>query len=118
MSYKRLRHNLRDRFTDKHAGANRRLDFILHEKLSDGLDSATEECAKEGDVSVLERVCGDTELEFDWLRLCFILVSPFLDNLGEPLLEVLKEQFYHPGRYVNFLHLEEFEHIGEAADRA
>ena len=87
---------MRDRFSDKLAGANRRQDYILHKILSEGFNSATEECVEEGDCNVPERNAGETKLEFDWLQLSFTLFSAFRDNLGEPFLDALKGHLRRP----------------------
>jgi len=72
----------------------------------------------ERDVNAPERNCGKTALEFDWLGLGFSLFGTFLDNLDELLLDVLKGHLRHEGLNVNFLHLEEVEHVGEAIEGA
>ena len=78
----------------------------------------TEECRVEGDVNVSERNCSETGLGFDWLQFSFSLFSIFLDHCDDPHLDVLKGHLRHKGLNVNFLHLEEVEHIGEEAGRA
>ena len=72
----------------------------------------------EWDINTPERYCGKAALEFDWLRLSFGLFSTFLDNLDELLLDVLEGHLRHEGLNVNFLHLEEVEHVGEAVEGA
>jgi len=67
---------------------------------------------------MVERNGGETALEFDWFRLGCSLFRTFLNNLDELLLDVLKGHLHHKGMHVNFLHLEEVEHIGEAAEAA
>ena len=113
-----FRRHVRDIFSDKHAGANRRLDYLLHKERSEGLDSTTQECRVERDVDAPEGNCGKAALEFDWLRLSFGLLSTLLDNLDELLLGALKRHLRHEGLNVNFLPLEEVEHVGEAVEGA
>ena len=66
-----FRHHVRDIFSDKPAGVNRRLDYPLHKERSEGLDSTTQKCRVERDVDAPEGNCGKAALEFDWLRLSF-----------------------------------------------
>ena len=79
---------------------------------------ATQEYRVERDVDATEGDCGKTALEFDWLRLSFCLFSTFLNNLDELLLDVLEGHLRYEGLNLNFLHLEEVEHVGEAVEGA
>jgi len=72
----------------------------------------------ERDFNAPERDCGETALEFDWLQLSFSPFSAFLDNLDDPLFDVLKGHLHHKGLNVDFHHLEETEHICEGAEDA
>ena len=113
-----FRRHVRDIYSDKLAGVNRRLHDLLHKERSEGLDSTTQEFGVEWDVDAPEGNCGKAALEFDWLRLSFGLLSTLLDNLDELLLGALKRHLRHEGLNVNFLHLEEVEHVGEAVEGA
>ena len=72
----------------------------------------------EWDINTPEGNCGKATLEFDWLRLSFDLFSTLLDNLDELLLDVLEGHLRYEGLNLNFLHLEEVEHLGEAVEGA
>ena len=72
----------------------------------------------ERDVNAPEGDCGKTALEFDWLRLSFGLFSTFLNNHDQLLLDVLEGHLRHEGLNVNFLQLEEVEHVCEAVECA
>ena len=100
------------------AGVNRRLNDLLHKERSERLDSTTQEFGVEWDVDAPEGNCGKTALEFDWLRLSFGLFSTLLDNLDELLFDVLEGHLRHEGLNVNFLQLEEVEHVCEAVECA
>ena len=82
------------------------------------VNSIPQEFGVEWDVDAPEGNCGKTALEFDWLRLGFCLFSTLLDNLDELLLDVLKGHLRHEGLNVNFLRVEEIEHVGEAVKGA
>jgi len=57
-------------FSDKLAITNRGFDY-LHEESCEGFDTNTKEYREGGDINAPEWNCGQTVLEFDWLRLSF-----------------------------------------------